>query len=43
MPVNSFKWKHYEGEIILSNVRWYLKYALSSRNLEEMMGERSRS
>ena len=29
MPVNPFKWKHYEGEIILLNVRWYLKYALS--------------
>ena len=28
MPVNSFKWKHYEGEIILLNVRWYLKYSL---------------
>jgi len=40
MPVNSFKWKHYEGEIILLNVRWYLKYALSYINLKEMMAER---
>ena len=40
MPVNSFKWKHYAGEMILLNVRWYLKYALSYRNLEEMMAER---
>jgi transposase, IS6 family len=40
MPVNPFKWKHYEEEIILLNVRWYSKYALSYRNLEEMMGER---
>ena len=40
LPVNSFKWKHYEGEIILLNVRWYLKYALSYRNLKEMMAER---
>ena len=40
MPVNPFKWKHYEGEIILLNVRWYSKYALSYRNLEEMMAER---
>ncbi len=31
MLSNSFKWKHYEGEIILLNVRWYLKYALSYR------------
>jgi transposase-like protein len=40
MPVNSFKWKHFAGDIILLNVRWYLKYALSYRNLEEMMAER---
>jgi len=40
MPVDSFKWKHYAGEMILLNVRWYLKYALSYRNLEEMMAER---
>ena len=40
MLSNPFKWKHYEGEIILLNVRWYLKYALSYRNLEEMMAER---
>lgn len=35
MLYNSFKWKHYEGEIILLNVSWYLKYALSYRNLKE--------
>jgi hypothetical protein len=40
MLSNSFKWKHYEGEIILLNLRWYLKYPLSFRNLEEMMAER---
>jgi transposase-like protein len=40
MFVNPFKWKHYEGEIILLNVRWYLKYSLSFRNLKEMMAER---
>ena len=40
MPVNPFKWKHYEGEFILLTVRWYLKYALSYRNLKEMMAER---
>lgn len=32
-----FKWKHYQGEIILLCVRWYFKYALSYRNLEEIM------
>jgi len=40
MLSNSFKWKHFVGEIILVNVRWYLKYSLSYRNLEEMMAER---
>jgi transposase-like protein len=40
MVSNSFKWKHYEGEIILLNVRWYLKYPLSYRNLKEIMAER---
>jgi len=40
MQSNSFKWKHHEGEIILLNVRWYLKYPLSYRNLKEMMIER---
>jgi IS6 family transposase len=40
MLSNSFKWKHYEGEIILLNVIWYLKYPLSYRNLKEMMIER---
>ena len=40
MLSKSFKWKHYEGEIILLNVKQYLKYALSYRNLKEMMAER---
>ena len=40
MLSSSFKWRHYEGEIILLNVRWYLKYLLSYRNLEEMMAKR---
>jgi len=37
---NPFKWRHYEGEIILLCVRWYLRYALSYCDLEEMMSER---
>ena len=36
----SFKWRHYEKEIILLNVRWYLAYPLSYRNLEEIARER---
>ncbi len=37
---NPFKWRHFEAEIILLCVRWYLRYALSYRDLEEMMLER---
>jgi transposase, IS6 family len=37
---NLFKWKHYQPEIILLTVRWYLQYSLSFRNLVEMMEER---
>ena len=38
-----FKWRHFEAEIILVCVRWYLRYALSYRDLEELMGERGLS
>jgi transposase, IS6 family len=37
---NPFKWRHFEAEIILWCVRWYLRYSLSYRDLEEMMRER---
>jgi IS6 family transposase len=37
---NPFKWRHYEADIILLCVRWYLRYALSYRDLEELMRER---
>jgi len=40
---NMFKWKHFESNIILLCVRWYLKYPLSYRNLEEMIAERGLS
>lgn len=36
----SFKWRHYESDIILQCVRWYCKYGISYRDLEEMMKER---
>ena len=38
-----FKRRHFQGEIILLNVRWYLRYPLSYRNLAEMMVERGLS
>ncbi|MDM5152706.1 IS6 family transposase [Bacillus sp. DX1.1] len=37
---NLFKWKHYQPDIILLTVRWYLRYNLSFRDLVEMMEER---
>jgi hypothetical protein len=39
-PPNPFKWRHFEAEIILLCVHWYLRYSLSYRDLEEMMRER---
>jgi transposase, IS6 family len=35
-----FKWRHFQSDIILLCVRWYLRYSLSYRDLEEMMRER---
>ncbi|MBP2628590.1 MAG: transposase [Firmicutes bacterium] len=34
------KWKHFESEIIILCIRWYLKYPLSYRMIVEMMQER---
>ncbi len=39
----SFKWRHFEPEIILLCVRWYCRYQLSYRDLAEMMRERGLS
>ncbi len=40
---NVFKWKHYQPDIILLTVRWYLRYNLSFRDLVEMLEERGLS
>jgi transposase, IS6 family len=37
---NPLKWRHFQADIILLCVRWYLRYALSYRDLEEIMLER---
>lgn len=37
---NPFKWRHFQPEIIVLCLCWYLRYSLSFRNLEEMMLER---
>ncbi|MBD1998280.1 IS6 family transposase [Leptolyngbya sp. FACHB-541] len=38
--LNLFKWRHFLPEIILLGVRWYCRYAVSYRDLEEMMADR---
>ncbi len=38
--MSDFKWRHFEGEIILWAVRWYCRYGISYRDLEQMMVER---
>jgi len=35
-----FKWRHFEPELILLCVRWYCRYQLSYRDVQEMMQER---
>ena len=35
-----FKWRHFQDEIIIQCVHWYLRYSLSYRDLEAMMAER---
>src|SRR6188474_1144734 len=36
-----FKGRHFDAEIIVLCVRWYLRFSLSFRDLEEMMAERN--
>jgi transposase-like protein len=38
-----FKGRHFDREIIVLRVRWYLRYKLSFRDLVEMMAERGLS
>lgn len=44
MPIQNqpklFKYRHFEASIILLCLRWYLRYSLSYRDLEEIMAER---
>src|SRR3954471_3047544 len=35
-----FKWRHFEPEIILCAVRWYLRFSLSYRDVQELLTER---
>ena len=38
--MNDFKGRHFTGEVILWAVRWYCRYGISYRDLEEMLSER---
>src|SRR5438270_12491888 len=38
-----FQGRHFEADIIILCVRWYLRFPLSYRNLEEIMAERNLS
>ena|SRR5689334_11030210 len=43
MPItatNPFKGRHYPGEVILSAVRWYLRYPLAYLHVSELLRER---
>lgn len=35
-----FKGRHFQDRLIILCVRWYLRYCLTLRDLEEMMAER---
>jgi IS6 family transposase len=37
---NLFKWRHYQDDIILWCVRWYLRYPISFAQIAEMAAER---
>jgi IS6 family transposase len=39
-PENPFKGRHYPGEVILSAVRWYLRYPLAYLHVSELLAER---
>jgi pyruvate-formate lyase len=35
--MTDFKWRHFQGDVILWAVRWYCRYPISYRDLEEML------
>jgi IS6 family transposase len=38
--MNVFKGRHFSRDIILWAIRWYCKYGISYRELQEMLAER---
>ena len=39
-PPAIFKWRHFTPEVILCAVRWYPRYSLSYRDVQELLVER---
>ena len=39
-PKNPFKGRHYPGDVILTAVRWYLRYPLAYLHVSELLTER---
>jgi transposase, IS6 family len=39
-PTNPFKGRQYPGEVIVTAVRWYLRYPLAYEHLSELLAER---
>jgi transposase-like protein len=35
-----FRWRHFEPDVIVCAVRWYLRFSLSYREVEELLMER---
>jgi transposase-like protein len=43
VPINAtnpFKGRQYSGEVILTAVRWYLRYPLAYEHVSELLAER---
>src|SRR3546814_20710231 len=38
--MTDFKWRPFQGAVILWAVRWYCRYPISYRDLEDMLAER---
>jgi transposase, IS6 family len=35
-----FKWRHFEAEVLVCAIGWYLRFSLSYRDVEELIMER---
>ena len=40
MPTIPCKGRHFQHDMTLQSIRWYLTYSLSYRDIEELMAER---